>query len=117
MNKYKIHIGADGSVRGYGPNVDEYQPYLDDGDEIVFADTAPIPTDADLYERLRTERDARLVATDKYLLADYPTSPEEIVAIRAYRTALRDLPDQPGAPWDGGGDETPWPTKPIIESN
>lgn len=64
--------------------------------------------------RLRTERDARLAATDKYLLADYPVGPEELGIIRAYRQALRDLPDQPGAPWDGGGDETPWPVIPQL---
>ena len=63
--------------------------------------------------RLRTERDARLAATDKYLLSDYPISTEELGNIRTYRQALRDLPDQPGAPWDGGGELTPWPIKPV----
>ena len=62
--------------------------------------------------RLRTERDARLADTDKYLLADYPISTEELGNIRTYRQALRDLPDQPGAPWDGGGELTPWPELP-----
>lgn len=64
--------------------------------------------------RLRTERDARLAATDKYLLSDYPISTEELGNIRTYRQALRDLPDQPGAPWDGGGNETPWPAIPQL---
>lgn len=64
--------------------------------------------------RLRTERDARLVATDKYLLADYPISPEELVTIKAYRQFLRDLPAQEGAPFDGGGELTPWPHMPEV---
>lgn len=65
--------------------------------------------------RLRTERDARLVATDKYLLADYPISPEELVTIKAYRQFLRDLPAQEGAPFDGGGELTPWPELPAVQ--
>lgn len=67
-----------------------------------------------LHARLRTERDARLAATDKYLLSDYPVGTEELGIIRAYRQALRDLPDQPGAPWDGGGEQTPWPEQPTV---
>ena len=62
--------------------------------------------------RLRELRDSRLAATDKYLLADYPISADTLAAIKAYRQALRDLPSQPGAPWDGGGELTPWPVKP-----
>ena len=63
--------------------------------------------------RLRDVRDARLTDTDKYLLADFPISAENLAAIKAYRQALRDLPSQPGAPWDGGGELTPWPIKPV----
>ena len=62
--------------------------------------------------RLRTERDARLAVTDKYLLSDYPISAEDLATVKAYRQALRDLPAQEGAPFDGGGDETPWPELP-----
>ena len=59
--------------------------------------------------RLRELRDSRLAASDKYLLADYPISPEELVAIKTYRQLLRDLPAQEGTPFDGGGSSTPWP--------
>ena len=62
--------------------------------------------------RLRTERDARLAATDKYLLSDYPIGTEDREKIKAYRQVLRDLTAQPGAPWDGGGELTPWPVNP-----
>ena len=64
--------------------------------------------------RLRELRDSRLAASDKYLLADYPISPEELVTIKAYRHLLRDLPAQEGAPFDGGGSSTPWPAIPQI---
>ena len=64
--------------------------------------------------RLRTERDACLTVTDKYLLSDYPISAEDLATVKAYRQALRDLPAQEGAPFDGGGDETPWPAIPQL---
>ena len=63
---------------------------------------------------LRANRDMKLTDTDKYLMPDYPISTEALEAVKTYRQALRDLPAQPGAPWDGGGEETPWPTKPEI---
>ena len=112
MSMYKIHISAEGKIRGYGPNVDEYQPYLNDGDKIILADAIPAPTNEELAVCLRVERDARLVATDKYLLSDYPISLEQLAEIKTYRQILRDLPAQSGAPWDGGGELTPWPEKP-----
>jgi hypothetical protein len=62
-----------------------------------------------MFVALRAARDARLMATDKYLLPDYPINEADLAAIRACRAALRDLPEQPGAPWDGGGESTPWP--------
>ncbi|MBB5143242.1 tail fiber assembly protein [Desulfovibrio intestinalis] len=64
--------------------------------------------------RLRELRDGRLAASDKYLLADYPITSEELVVIKAYRQLLRDLPAQEGAPFDGGGSSTPWPEMPQI---
>ena len=79
------------------------------------AHPAPAPqtqTTEQLFVALRTARDARLARTDKMLLPDYPINAERLTQIKTYRAALRDLPDQPGAPWDGGGTETPWPELP-----
>ena len=70
-----------------------------------------------LFAALRAARDARLASTDKILLPDYPISADTLPLVRAYRAALRDLPDQPGAPWDGGGAATPWPTPPNTASS
>lgn len=63
------------------------------------------------FERLRSARDRKLAETDYLLAADYPITPEKLELVRAYRQALRDLPSQSGAPWDGGGEDTPWPDK------
>lgn len=68
----------------------------------------------ELFLQLRRSRNARLASSDYLLLSDYPL-PEEIKnAVLAYRQALRDLPAQSGAPWDGGGEATPWPELPDM---
>ncbi len=64
------------------------------------------------FRMLRVARDAKIAETDYLLRADYPISPEKLEAVKLYRQALRDLPGQQGAPWDGGGDATPWPVRP-----
>lgn len=40
-------------------------------------------------------------------------APEQYTALLTYMQALRDLPAQVGAPWDGEGELTPWPIKPV----
>lgn len=55
-------------------------------------------TNEELFARLREERNRRL---QEYEWAN-----------RDYKQALRDIPAQQGAPWDGGGPETPWPVRP-----
>jgi len=70
------------------------------------------PTAEELFLRLRAIRDAKLSATDHLIMPDYPLSDEEKAAWTEYRQALRDLPGLEGAPWDGGGEKTPWPARP-----
>ena len=70
------------------------------------------PTSDELMQCLRNARDTRLAATDKYLLADYPLSADNLASVKAYRVALRDLPAQPGAPWPDGN--VPWPVFPVL---
>ena len=78
-------------------------------------DPAPVPpTEAELFQQLRTERDRRLTATDYLLMQDYPLDNPLKEAVQLYRQALRDLPSQEGAPWDGGGKGTPWPELPDM---
>ena len=68
------------------------------------------------FERLRAERDRRIAATDYLIMPDYPLAEDSRAAVRAYRQALRDLPTKEGAPWDGGGDATPWPAMPAVQT-
>lgn len=76
---------------------------------------APVPpTEAELFQRLRTDRDRRLAATDYLLMPDYPLDDTLKGAVQLYRQALRDLPSQEGAPWDGGAEDTPWPEIPNV---
>ena len=43
-------------------------------------------------------------------MPDYPLDTDKLEEIKAYRQALRDLPQQPGFPWGGPDDpECPWP--------
>lgn len=61
-------------------------------------------------DQLRTERNARLAACDFYFLQDLAEAmPEaELLAIKVYRQALRDLP----ASYDGE-EEVDWPVGPF----
>lgn len=63
-------------------------------------------------EEARFERDQRLAATDYLQMPDYPLSDDQRTILQVYRQALRDLPSQEGAPWDGGAEDTPWPEIP-----
>ena len=86
------------------------------GGRLYKAGTEPAgPTENDLLlSRLRGACEMRLAATDKYVMPDYPISAEKMEEVKAYRAAIRALNRQPGAPWDGGGDETPWPEQPTV---
>lgn len=72
------------------------------------------PTETELFQAVRAERDRRLSATDYLLMPDYPIPADQRTAVQAYRQALRDLPAQDGAPWDGGDETTPWPELPAF---
>ncbi len=68
--------------------------------------------EAERWEALRSMRDVKLQETDYLLMPDYPIPSTALENVKVYRQQLRDLPAQPGAPWDGGGERTPWPEKP-----
>ncbi len=71
-------------------------------------------TESELFANLRAERDRRIAATDYLLTPDYPVAADMLAEVKAYRTALRDLPQAEGAPFDGGGEATPWPAMPAV---
>ncbi len=84
-------------------------------DEWHAAHPAPAPqaqTTDQLFAALRAARDALLAQADKMLLPDYPITADALEKVKTYRAALRDLPDQLGAPWPGG--DIPWPAKPEV---
>jgi len=49
---------------------------------------------------VKTERNKLLAASDWSQLPDANISEEKVLKWREYRQALRDLPNQPGFPWD-----------------
>lgn len=71
-------------------------------------------TEAERFQMLRQARDGRLAQTDYLMAQDYPIADDARYAVANYRTALRNITELPGAPWDGGGELTPWPTMPTI---
>lgn len=66
-------------------------------------------------ERLKTIRNQILQSTDYLVLPDVAASfPASILnIIYKYRELIRNIDRQEGAPWDGGGPETPWPKAPL----
>lgn len=66
--------------------------------------------EAQAWEALRAERNRRLQATDWIMLPDAPC-PEgtTLEQWQAYRQALRDVPQQPGAPYNVVWPEPPGP--------
>ena len=83
--------------------VTEEQPY-----------TPPVPTTEELASCIRAERDRRLAKTDHLVMLDYPIDADKLKEIKVYRQSLRDLPQQPGFPWQGPDDPAcPWPVEPL----
>lgn len=66
---------------------------------------------AEAAEQARQKRDRLIADTDYLLCADYPISAEDLEAVKAYRQALRDVPQQKGFPT-----EIEWPVLPAILS-
>lgn len=71
----------------------------------------PEPTVQELASMVRSQRDAKLSATDYLVIPDYPISPEDLEAVKVYRQALRDIPEQSGFPKN-----VQWPVEPQFLS-
>lgn len=108
----KITAAAEWPFPGSIPAAEEVVRGYDGG--LYYKSAVPSVPSAVVFASLRTERDRRLTATDYLLMQDYPLSGDQRAAVQVYRQALRDLPAQPGAPWDGGGEGTPWPELPDM---
>lgn len=82
----------------------------------------PVPTTEYLFAQLRSYREAKLCEYDVKISQldrlirmnpDYAAYTIERSEWDAYAVELCNLPAQEGAPWDGGGSQTPWPVKPA----
>ena len=112
------HRGMEGYLNGQPHTIEEYGP-LPNG----WSDNPPPLTTEELFDHLRGQRGARISAVlwlrerhlDEQTLS-LPTTltGTQYTALLAYLQALRDLPAQPGAPFDGGGELTPWPHMPEV---
>lgn len=60
-------------------------------------------------QAVRSKRDRLIADTDYLLMNDYPVSSEDLEPVKAYRTALRDVPQQEGFPY-----EVVWPEVPAA---
>lgn len=86
----------------------------------------PAPTEKELFATLRAARDVRLAEYDTLMaqLARWlriATTESATTALYAkiaeldtWAEALCALPSADGAPWDGGGENTPWPEQPNV---
>ena len=124
MLKYAKIISEDGAV-SVGLNDDASARYEDYGYSLMevaqsfegvwyLADRVPSPSDEYVFSKLRAIRNSSLQETDKYMTVDFPITDTLRSEILEYRQCLRDITEQPGAPWDGGGELTPWPEKPSF---
>ena len=90
--------------------------YIEEKDGLFIILKTPPPSPEMLFANLRSERDRRIAATDYLIMPDYPLAEDSRAAVQSYRQALRDLPVLEGAPWDGGGEATPWPAMPAVQT-
>lgn len=72
-------------------------------------ESIPDQTDDELKERGRQKRDILIAQTDYLLMVDYPISAEDLEAVKKYRQALRDVPQQKGFP-----KSISWPELPAF---
>ena len=68
-----------------------------------------VPTDEELADRIRRERDEKLEETDFFVMPDYPSDPKDLEEVKTYRQALRDITKQSGFPKD-----VSWPELPSV---
>lgn len=68
-------------------------------------------TDEELASHVRMRRGSLISRTDFYVQPDYPSDPAGLEAVKAYRQALRDIPEQSGFPRN-----VQWPSLPSVLS-
>lgn len=76
---------------------------------VAFSQAEYVPSMDELKSRAVAKRDKLLSECDYYVLPDYPSTEEDLVVVKAYRQALRDITAQVGFP-----SVIDWPTKPAV---
>lgn len=88
----------------------ENEAMIEDKGDYYEVVPVPEPTEEDLATQARSKRDYLISETDYLLMPDYPISQESSEAVKVYRQALRDVPQQKLFPL-----EINWPEKPVIQ--
>jgi hypothetical protein len=112
MTDYALVLSREYPGREWSLNGNDYSG-------LTFHDDGPVPSQADLdglwpsvrdaeaWDRVRVERDARLAACDWTQVADAPLTASEKTAWADYRQSLRDVPQDFDTP-----DDVVWPEQP-----
>lgn len=66
-------------------------------------------SDEELAQRVRNRRNSLISQSDFYVQPDYPSTPEGLETVKAYRQALRDITEQEGFPRN-----VQWPEAPSV---
>lgn len=115
LDENNIYIGLINGIPGdvpgswYAPNnmcVEENPPTDEPGKWVYDGGEWLELTIEKKAKMARQQRNAMLSATDYRMMPDYPISDTDRDALRAYRQALRDIPEQPGFP-----NSVVWPIK------
>jgi len=124
MNNSKLIIKT---LNAITPNLPQSYDFKDTYESIIFPDgyTKPSKEEFDIkynqlvnaepMNKLREQRDNKLLETDKYSINDWPHASEEVKqAWMTYRQELRDLPANSTPSLDDNGELTgvTWPTPP-----
>ena len=94
-----------------GVHIEEISPDASGQSRWQIVKNAP-PSDAELADAVRRERDVLLVQSDFLVMPDYPIDPADLEAVRAYRQDLRNIPQQKEFPI-----KVLWPELPEVLKN
>lgn len=101
----------DKECTAFGPAPTDMNAAVDfwSGLGVAFSQAEYVPSMDELKSRAVAKRDKLLSECDYYVLPDYPSTEEGLVVVKAYRQALRDVPQQEDFPM-----AIIWPTKPSV---
>jgi hypothetical protein len=101
---YKVVRDSLGVVIAFGPNDNNYEPTIKNGEVLTIEANAPEPSMDQQAKTVRSSRNQLLNSSDWTQISD---SSADKVAWTIYRQALRDITTQSGFPWT-----ITWPVEP-----